>query len=99
MKNLSTTLLITAATATNYISGEIKTIQTYTYGIFKTRMWAPNENGIVASFFTYWDGPNWYDGGWNEIDVEIVPSVQTLNTSPFSTNIIYGSGTNYHMQD
>jgi len=34
-----------------------------------------NNNGTVASFFTYWDGPNWEVGGWNEIDVEIVPSM------------------------
>jgi len=25
--------------------------------------------------------------------------MQTHNTSPFSTNIIYGSGTNYHKED
>ena len=55
--------------------------------------------GTVASFFTYWNGPNWSDGQWNEIDVEIVASEQLQNQSPYSTNLIYGSGTNYHMQE
>ena len=51
-----------------------------------------NHYGTVASFFTYWTGPNWSVGQWNEIDVEIVPSVQRQNKSPFSTNLIYGDG-------
>ena len=92
-------MLLTVATATNYISGEVKTWKTYQYGRFSTRIWSPSNYGTVASFFTYWDGPNWFDGGWNEIDVELVSSMAMYNTSPFSTNIIYGSGTNYHMQD
>ena len=58
-------------------------------------------NGTVASFFTYWSGPNWQMGKWNEIDVEIVPSMQLQGISPFSTNIIYGGGdgTNYNIQE
>merc|ERR1712147_325747 len=76
----------------NYYSGEVKTNETYLYGKFRTSMKAGNHNGTVASFFTYWDGPNWSVGEWNEIDVEIVPSVQGWGQSPFSTNIIYGGG-------
>lgn len=53
-----------------------------------------NHYGTVASFFTYWTGPNWSVGQWNEIDVEIVPSVQSQGKSPFSTNLIYGDGHN-----
>lgn len=53
-----------------------------------------NHYGTVASFFTYWTGPNWSVGQWNEIDVEIVPSVQRSGKSPLSTNIIYGDGHN-----
>ena len=63
-------------------------------------MKSENRDGTVASFFTYWDGPNWSVGQWNEIDVEIVPSVQgSLGSSPFSTNLIYGSGTDYNLQE
>ena len=50
--------------------------------------------GTVASFFTYWIGPGWYDGGWNEIDVELAPS---SGTSKVSTNLIYGMGS-YHTE-
>ena len=74
-KSLATTILLSVASATNYISGEIKTIKTYQYGRFSTRINAPNKLGTVISFFTYWGGPGWYDGGWNEIDVELVPSM------------------------
>ena len=54
-------------------------------------MKAPDRKGTVSSFFTYWDGPGFYQGGWNELDVEIVPSVES---NPFSMNIIYGDGHN-----
>ena len=53
-------------------------------------MKAPDKKGTVSSFFTYWNGPNFYPGGWNELDVEIVPSV---SQNPFSMNTIYGDGT------
>ena len=91
--------LLAGASATTNMSGEIKTNETFLYGKFITRMKSPNQYGTVASFFTYWDGPNWSDGQWNEIDVEIVPSVQSQGKEPFSTNLIYGSGTNYHKQE
>lgn len=54
-----------------------------------------NHNGTVASFFTYWNGPGYFEGGWNEIDVEIVPSVQANHNEPFSTNLIYGAGSGH----
>ena len=88
------------ALATDYISGEVKTKQTFTYGKFVTSMNTGRHYGTVASFFTYWTGPNWSDGQWNEIDVEIVASMELdHNQSPYSTNLIYGSGTNYHMEE
>lgn len=52
-------------------------------------MKAPNKKGTVSSFFTYWNGPDFYPGGWNELDVEIVPSV---SENPLSLNIIFGDG-------
>ena len=100
--NQSLALLIASAMAADNISGEIKTLKTYTYGKFITRMQAPDANGTVSSFFTFWDGPEWYDGGWNEIDVEIVPSMKLHATGypeVFSTNILYGNGSNSHTED
>ena len=84
----------------NYLSGELKTTETFQYGRFVTRMKSENREGTVASFFTYWTGPDWSVGQWNEIDVEIVPSVKkSLGASPFSTNLIYGSGYDYNLQE
>jgi endo-1,3-1,4-beta-glycanase ExoK len=95
-KLLASVLFAQGISANDFISGEVKTTETFQYGKFITRMKAGNHNGTVASFFTYWNGPNWSDGQWNEIDVEIVPSEMIKHVEPFSTNIIYGSGTNYH---
>ena len=52
-------------------------------------MRAPDKKGTVSSFFTYWNGPDFYPGGWNELDIEIVPSV---SKNPFSMNVIFGDG-------
>ena len=49
----------------------------------------------MASFYTYWDGPGFYPGGWNEIDMNIVPS---LTSNPLSMNAIYGDG-HYKYED
>lgn len=48
------------------------------------------KKGTVASFYTYWDGPGFYPGGWNEIDINVVPS----EPNPVSMNTIYGDGHN-----
>ncbi len=52
-------------------------------------MRAQNALGTVQSFFLYWDGPNWSENQWNEIDIEIVP---TTFPHGFSRNLIYGDG-------
>ena len=70
-------------------SGSVSTYEHFTYGKFITRMKAPNRKGTVTSFFTYWDGPDFTPAGWNELDIEIVPSVET---NPLSMNMIYGDG-------
>ena len=70
-------------------SGAVTGSEKFTYGKFVTRMKAPDEPGTVSAFFTYWNGPNFYSGGWNELDYEIVPSVKG---NPLSMNIIYGDG-------
>jgi hypothetical protein len=77
------------AEAQHFKSGAVTGFEKFTYGKFITRMRAPDKKGTVASFFTYWNGPNFYPGGWNELDVEIVPSV---SQNPFSMNVIYGDG-------
>jgi len=86
-----TTALIAsfAIAEARYKSGAVTGFEKFTYGRFVARMKAPNKKGTVSSFFTYWNGPNFTPTGWNEIDVEIVPSVPG---NPFSMNIIYGDG-------
>ena len=77
----------------NFKSGAVAGYEKFTYGKFITRMRAPNRMGTVSSFFTYWNGPEFYSGGWNELDIEIVPSIME---SPFSMNAIYGDGNEKH---
>jgi len=85
--------VVGVAEATRFKSGAVTGYEKFTYGKFITRMKAPDKKGTVSSFFTYWNGPNFYPGGWNELDVEIVPSVEE---NPFSMNIIYGDGYSKH---
>ena len=73
----------------HYKSGAVTGYEKFTHGKFITRMKAPNKLGTVSSFFTYWNGPNFYEGGWNELDLEIVPSKAQ---NPMSMNAIYGDG-------
>ena len=81
--------VIGVAHAADFRSGSVSTYEKFTYGKFVTRMKAPDKKGTVSSFFTYWDGPHFTPSEWNELDIEIVPSVEH---SPFSMNIIYGDG-------
>jgi hypothetical protein len=76
-----------------YRSGSVSSYEKFTYGKFVTRMKAPDKMGTVSSFFTYWDGPHFKASEWNELDIEIVPSVER---NPFSMNIIYGDGHEKH---
>jgi len=60
-------------------------------------MKSPKQDATVTAFYTYWNGPNWSVGEWNELYIEIAPSVQTnLNMSPMSTNLIYGVGDDHY---
>lgn len=91
MKFTVSMLAVLGVAQANFKSGSVSTYEKFTYGKFVTRMKAPNKKGTVSSFFTYWDGPGFYAGGWNELDVEIVPSIEK---NPLSTNMIFGDGTN-----
>ena len=94
-KLFTSAALMAAAEAQNYFSGEISTHETFLYGRFKTRIQGDAKPGTVTSFFTFWGGDAtepWSVAGWNELDIEIVPSV---TANPFFTNIIYA----YQQQD
>jgi len=85
--------IVSVAEASRFKSGAVTGYEKFTYGKFIARIKAPNKLGTVSSFFTYWNGPNFFPGGWNELDIEIVPSV---HQNPFSMNVIYGDGTHKH---
>ena len=87
---LSMVAVISVAEA-NWKSGSVSTYEKFTYGKFVTSMKTPNKKGTVSSFYTYWDGPGFYPGGWNELDFNVVPSVAD---NPVSMNAIYGDGHN-----
>lgn len=59
----------------DYKGAEYRTKAAYTYGRFEVRMKAANRDGILSSFFTYFDGTStdpWSSSKWNEIDLEIM---------------------------
>ena len=89
MKFAASLLVVIGVAQANFRSGSVSTFEKFRYGKFVTRKKAPDKKGTVSSFFTYWDGPNFTPEGWNELDLEIVPSVED---NPFSMNIIYGDG-------
>ena len=92
-KSLALTLL--SAYASAYYSGSIGTRERFRYGKFKTRIQGAAQKGTVTSFFTFWQGEPglpWSSSRWEEIDIEIVPSVEE---NPFFTNLIYA----YHQMD
>ena len=89
MKFAASLLSVVGLAQASFRSGSVSTYEKFRYGKFATRMKAPDKKGTVASFFTYWDGPNFDPNEWNELDLEIVPSVEE---NPFSMNVIYGNG-------
>ena len=86
MRSFASIVALARVASANYRSGEVKTHETFTYGRFTARIQGSGKNGTVGSFFTYWNGPGWSQEGWNEIDIELVPSI---SGNPFSTNIIW----------
>lgn len=82
---------VVSTAAANYLSGEVRSQEWFTYGKFVAKMQNPGKMGTVQSFFTY-TAQDW-PHGWNEIDVELVPSV---TDNPFSMNIIWKDGAQDH---
>jgi hypothetical protein len=69
-------LLLIFSAQINIISKEFKgaeyrTKLSYTYGRFEVRIKSAYREGMLSSFFTYYDGGGGI-GNWNEIDIEIM---------------------------
>ncbi|MBX9853598.1 MAG: family 16 glycosylhydrolase [Cytophagaceae bacterium] len=54
-----------------YKGAEIRTVDSYTYGKFEVRMKSAAGSGMLSSFFTFYDAPD-FAQNWNEIDIEIL---------------------------
>jgi beta-glucanase (GH16 family) len=68
---------------------EYRTKDSFTYGRFEVRMKSSYREGMLSSFFTYYDGGGGI-GNWNEIDIEIMgryyDNVQFNTITPNQTN-------------
>lgn len=79
--------------AKEFKGAEYRTKEAYTYGRFEVRMKSANREGMLSSFFTYFDGtPSdpWATSKWNEIDLEIMgrydDNIQFNTITPGSVN-------------
>jgi len=72
----------------DFKGGELRTIDTYTYGRFEVRMKTPATEGVLASFFTYHEISDLSE--WNEIDIEILGrydnAIQFNSITPYRAN-------------
>ncbi|MBN8705906.1 MAG: family 16 glycosylhydrolase [Bacteroidetes bacterium] len=76
-----------------YKGAEYRTKAAYLYGRFEVRMKSTPNEGVLSTFFTYFDGTPenpWASGKWNEIDIEILGryrnDVQVNTITPNQTN-------------
>lgn len=89
---------------------EYRTKQAYTYGRFEVRMKSANVEGMLSSFFTYFDGTEtdpWSTSKWNEIDLEIMGrydnNVQFNTITPNQVNhvghhpVAYATNMDFHI--
>lgn len=72
-----------------YKGAEYRTKLSYTYGRFEVSLKSAYREGMLSSFFTYYDGGGGI-GNWNEIDVEIMgryfDNAQFNTITPNQTN-------------
>lgn len=77
-----------------YTGGEVRTTNTYGYGMYNVRMKPIKNNGVVTSFFTY-TGPS-YGTRWDEIDIEFLGKDTTKVQFNYYTN---GVGNHEYLYD
>src|SRR5437868_9653472 len=57
--------------AKKFKGAEIRTNESYLYGRFEVKMKASQNSGMLVTFFTFYDAPD-FAQNWNEIDIEIL---------------------------
>jgi beta-glucanase (GH16 family) len=68
---LLTLLLSLSSHAKKFKGAEIRTNESYLYGRFEVKMKASQNSGMLVTFFTFYDAPD-FAQNWNEIDIEIL---------------------------
>lgn len=58
-----------------YYGAEIRTNESFLYGRFEVKMKSVEASGMLISFFTFYDSPDFLTN-WNEIDIEILGRYQ-----------------------
>ncbi len=69
--SLVTLISISALSAKPFKGAEYRTKQSFLYGRFEVSMKSAYREGMLSSFFTYYDGGGGISN-WNEIDIEIL---------------------------
>lgn len=73
----------------SYVSGEVRTLETFLHGRFETRVKFAAGSGVVSSLFTFYDhfSDPALDENWNELDIEFLgghPETIHFNVIHFS---------------
>lgn len=95
-------IFITNSVAKEFKGAEYRTKQSFLYGRFEVSMKSAYREGMLSSFFTYYDGGGGISN-WNEIDIEILgryPNDIQFNTiTPGQTNHVshYPMNSSPHM--
>lgn len=63
--------LVLMAQEKPYLGAEIRSVETFLYGKFEVRMKPTEASGMIYSFFTFYDEPD-FESKWNEVDIEIL---------------------------
>lgn len=85
---LSLLFLFSGLMAKKYKGAEIRTNESFLYGKFEVKMKSCEASGMLVSFFTFYDNPD-FAKNWNEIDIEILGRYK--NEVQFNA-IVPGSG-------
>ena len=64
-------IFVISVSAKDFKGAEYRTKLSFTYGRFEVKIKSPGKEGVLCSFFTYYDGGGGIDT-WNEIDIEIM---------------------------
>ena len=74
----SLAILSLATLGSAHLCGEMKSHESFKYGRFTTSMASPMKKGSVTAFYMWFEPSRKAHWNWQEIDVEIVPSINDV---------------------